>query len=54
MICTQDSFAWEKVFEYFQDNDDLHLRQFCSKKNFEYFQDKDDMRLRQFCWRKSL
>ena len=46
MICAQDKFAVEKVFEYFQDNDDLHLRQFCRKKVFEIFQDKDVLRLR--------
>ena len=54
MICAQDNFAGEKVFEYFQDNDDLHLRQFCRKKVFEFFQDNDDLRIRQNCRRKSL
>ena len=34
MICGQDSFASEKVFECFQDKDDLRLRQFCRRKNF--------------------
>ena len=53
MICVQDNFAGEKVFEYFQDNDDLRLRQFCRRKVFEYFQDNDDLRRRQFCRRKS-
>ena len=32
MNCIQDKFAVEKVFEYFQDNDDLRLRQFCGRK----------------------
>ena len=54
MVCGQGNIAGEKVFEYFQDNDDLHLRQFCRKKTFEYFQEKVDLRLRQFCRRKSL
>ena len=54
MICAQDIFAGEKVLEYFQDNIDLRLRQFCWRKVFEYFQDNDDLRLRQFCRRKSL
>ena len=34
MICGQDNFAGEKVFEYFQDNDDLDLRQFCRRNSF--------------------
>ena len=54
MICAQDNFAGEKVFECFQDNDDLHLRQFCRKKVFECFQDNDDLRSRHFCMGKSL
>ena len=29
MICVEDNFAGEKFFEYFQDNDDLRLRQYC-------------------------
>ena len=29
MICVKDNFAGEKVFEYFQDNDDLRRRHFC-------------------------
>ena len=33
MICVQDNFASEKVIEYFQDNDDLHLRQLCRRKS---------------------
>ena len=33
MICGQDHFAGEKVIEYFQDNDDLRLRQFCRRKS---------------------
>ena len=32
MTCGQDNFAGEKVFEYFQDNDDLHLRQISRQK----------------------
>ena len=32
MICSQDNFAGEKVFEYFQDNEVLLLRQFCRRK----------------------
>ena len=53
MICVEDNFAGEKIFEQFQDNDVLRLRQFCRRKIFEYFQYNDDLRLRQFCWRKS-
>ena len=33
MICVEDKFAGKKVFECFQDNDDLRLRQFCSQKS---------------------
>ena len=33
MIGVEDNFAGEKVFEYFQDNDDLRLRQIAGKKN---------------------
>ena len=54
MICVEDNFGGEKVFEYFQDNDDLRLRQICRRKICEYFQDNDDLDLRQFCRRKSL
>ena len=54
MMCVEDNFAGEKVFELFQDNDDLRLRQFCKRKIFECFHDNDDLRLRQFCRRKSL
>ena len=54
MICVEDNFAGEKVFECFHDKDDLRLRQFCRRKVFEYFQDNDDLRRRQFCRRKSL
>ena len=54
MICVEDNFAGEKVFEFFQDNDDLRLRQFCRQKTFEYFQDNDDLRRRQLCRRISL
>ena len=46
MICVWEIFAVEKVFEIFQDNDDLRRRQFCRQKSFEYFQDNDDLRLR--------
>ena len=53
MFCVSDIFAGEKIFEYYQDNDDLRRRQFCRQKSFEYFQDNDDLRLRQFCRRKS-
>ena len=34
MICVEDKFPGEKIFEYFQDNDDLELRQFCRRKSF--------------------
>ena len=34
MICVEDKFAGEKVFEYFQDNDCLRRRHFCRRKNF--------------------
>ena len=51
MICVEDNFAGEKVFEFFQDTDDLRLRQFCRRKVFEHFQHKDGFRLRQFCTR---
>ena len=54
MICGSESFAGGKLFEYFQDNDDLRLRQFSGEKAFENFQDNDDLRLRRFCRRKSL
>ena len=33
MIRIQDKFAGKKVFEYFQDKDELRLRQFCSRKS---------------------
>ena len=33
MICVEDKFGGEKVCEYFQDNDDLDLRQFCRRKS---------------------
>ena len=33
MICGQDNFAGEKVFEYFQDYEDLRLRQICKRKS---------------------
>ena len=32
MICVEDNFAGEKNFEQFQDQNDLRLRQFCSRK----------------------
>ena len=35
MICGEDSFAGEKLFENFQDNDDLRLRQIAGEKIFE-------------------
>ena len=54
MICVEDNFAGEKVFEYFQDKDDLQIRHFAGEKVFENFQDNDNLRLRQFCRRKSL
>ena len=54
MICVEDNFAGEKVFEFFQDNDDLRLRKFCTQKFFEYFRDIDDLRVRQIRRRKSL
>ena len=53
MICVEDNFAGEKVFECFHDNDDLRLRQFFRRKVFECFQDNDDLRRRQFSRRKS-
>ena len=34
MICDEDKIAGEKVFESFQDNDDLRLSHFCRKKSF--------------------
>ena len=34
MICVEDIFAGEKVFEYFQDNKDSDLRHFCRRKTF--------------------
>ena len=36
-FCGQDNFAGEKVFEYFQDIDDLRLRQFCRRKSLWIF-----------------
>ena len=33
MVCIQDNIAGEKVCEYFQDNDDLRLGQFCGGKS---------------------
>ena len=52
MICGQDKFAGEKVFEYFRVVDDLQLRQICRRKSLwifsgcwwkvvEYFQNID-------------
>ena len=32
MTCVEDNFAGEKVFEDFQDNDDLRLRQFFRRR----------------------
>ena len=37
MICGSDKFAGEKIFEQFQDNDDLELRQFCRRKSLRVF-----------------
>ena len=54
MICAEDKFACEKVFDYFEDNDDLRQRQFRRRKILEYFQHNDDLRMRQICRRKSL
>ena len=55
MICGYDIFAGQKVSKFFQDNDDLRLRQFCRRKIlFGKFQDNDDLRLRQLCRQKSL
>ena len=34
MICVEDNFAGEKIFDQFQDNDVLRLRQFCRRKSF--------------------
>ena len=33
MICVEDNFAGEKVFENFQDNNALRLRQLCRRKS---------------------
>ena len=33
MICGQDNFAGEKLFEYYQDNGELRRRQFCRRKS---------------------
>ena len=37
MICGWDNFAGEKVFEYFQDFDDLRLKQFCRRRSLWIF-----------------
>ena len=37
MICGWDNSAGKKIFEYFQDIDDLRLGQFCRRKNFRIF-----------------
>ena len=37
LICGQDNSAGEKVFEFFQDTVDLHLRQFCRRKSLWIF-----------------
>ena len=34
MNCDYDNFAGVKVFEYFQDIDDLRQGQFCRRKSF--------------------
>ena len=33
MVFGYDNIAGEEVFEYFQENDDLRLRQSCRRKN---------------------
>ena len=33
MICGSGNFASENDFEYFQDSDDLRLRQFCERNS---------------------
>ena len=37
MICGSDKFAGEKIFEYFQEIDDLRLRQFSRRKSLWIF-----------------
>ena len=37
IFCVEDKFAGEKVFECFQDNDDLQLRQFTGEKFSDNF-----------------
>ena len=37
VICVEDDFAGEKMFEQFQENDDLRLRQFCRQKSLNIF-----------------
>ena len=37
MICVEDNFAGEKVFEFFQDTDDFRLRQFGRRKSLWIF-----------------
>ena len=34
MICGYDNFTSKKVFEYFQENDELRLGQFRRRKSF--------------------
>ena len=40
MICVEYNFGGEKVFEYFQDNDNLRLRQICRRKSLNTFRIK--------------
>ena len=54
MFCVEDIFVEENDFEYFQDNDDLRLRQFCSRKSLWIYRDKNELQPRQFCMRKFL
>ena len=37
MICVEDNFAGEKVFAYFQDNDDWRLSHFRRRKSLRIF-----------------
>ena len=53
MVCGYDNIAGEKVFEKFQDNDVLRLRQFCTRKVFECFQDNDELRRNNFAGEKT-
>ena len=42
MICGEDNFAGKKVFECFQDKDDLRLRRFCRRISLSIFSEN--------CW----